>query len=531
MTKWQNFHCRMGVLLLALVCNAACAGKPKTSASSQAARAEVADAAAANANTLVAAKRRVFATKNPLVARYAIQLNAGEAAEVEFGPTTSYGLRTWKQSAPDGGGIVNFLVAGMRASTLYHMRAAVQTTDGTSYKDADQVFRTGAVPAAWLPSVSVERTNEEMPSGGVQLLSMNGESPKLEAVAYDPRGNLVWYYDFDAGEASDWPYPIKLLPNGHMMILTGGADDDLREIDLAGNVIWKLPYLELNQRLRTRALTMKVSGFSHDFVALPNGHTIVIATVQLPFTNLPGYPGTILVGGDALIDLDADGEPVWEWSSFDHLDINRHPFGLPDWTHANALVYSPDDGNIILSLRNQSWVIKIDYRDGQGTGDILWRLGASGDFTLTNGEVADWNYGQHYPAIVSPNSTGIFELSLFDNGTNRPIDAAGDTCKISTTPACYSRPVVFQVNETAKTATIEWQYPLPTYSMCCGNLDLLANGNFEYDIAAAERAPQFSAVQEVTYASDPQLVWRMIVQGQLAYRATRLPSLYPGVQW
>src|SRR5579872_2191170 len=207
MTKWQNFHCRMGVLLLALVCNAACAGKPKTSASSQAARAEVADAAAANANTLVAAKRRVFATKNPLVARYAIQLNAGEAAEVEFGPTTSYGLRTWKQSAPDGGGIVNFLVAGMRASTLYHMRAAVQTTDGTSYKDADQVFRTGAVPAAWLPSVSVERTNEEMPSGGVQLLSLNGESPKLEAVAYDPRGDLVWYYDFDAGEASDWPYP------------------------------------------------------------------------------------------------------------------------------------------------------------------------------------------------------------------------------------------------------------------------------------------------------------------------------------
>ena len=127
--------------------------------------------------------------------------------------------------------------------------------------------------------------------------------------------------------------------------------------------------------------------------------------------------------GDALVDLDQNHNPVWVWDTFDHLcpatptgpclDINRHPLGFPDWTHSNALVYSPDDGNLILSMRNQSWVLKIDYQDGQGSGDILWRLGPQGDFTLTNGGIDDWFYAQHYANFVSPNSTGVFNLDGF----------------------------------------------------------------------------------------------------------------------
>ena len=60
--------------------------------------------------------------------------------------------------------------------------------------------------------------------------------------------------------------------------------------------------------------------------------------------------------GDALVDLDQNHNPVWVWDTFDHLcsatvttpclDINRHPLDFPDWTHSNALVYSPDDGNL-----------------------------------------------------------------------------------------------------------------------------------------------------------------------------------------
>ncbi len=50
--------------------------------------------------------------------------------------------------------------------------------------------------------------------------------------------------------------------------------------------------------------------------------------------------------------------------------------------HANSIGWSPEDGNLIVSVRDQDWVIKLDYDSGTGNGDILWRLGQGGDFTL-----------------------------------------------------------------------------------------------------------------------------------------------------
>ena len=43
--------------------------------------------------------------------------------------------------------------------------------------------------------------------------------------------------------------------------------------------------------------------------------------------------------------------------------------------------------------------------------------------------------------------------------------------------------------------------------------------------------PSTAAIYEVTHTTTPQIVWQMDVNGQFAYRANRLPSLYPGVQW
>ena len=86
-----------------------------------------------------------------------------------------------------------------------------------------------------------------------------------------------------------------------------------------------------------------------------------------------------------LIDVDQGWKPVRVWSAFDHLDVNRHVQGLPDWTHSNAVLYTPNDGNLLLSVRHQSWILKIDYNNGTGTGAALWRLGDEGDFTLRRG--------------------------------------------------------------------------------------------------------------------------------------------------
>jgi len=59
----------------------------------------------------------------------------------------------------------------------------------------------------------------------------------------------------------------------------------------------------------------------HDILPLPNGHIFVLASMKVPYNDLPRYPGTINVIGDVLIDLDPNWTPVWFWSTFDHPDV------------------------------------------------------------------------------------------------------------------------------------------------------------------------------------------------------------------
>jgi hypothetical protein len=194
-------------------------------------------------------------------------------------------------------------------------------------------------------------------------------------------------------------------------------------------------------------------------------------------------------------------------------------------------VYSPDDGNLVLSIRHQSWVIKIDYANGHGTGDILWRLGNGGDFTLLNStSPADWFYAQHYAHISSSNSTGVLQMTMFDNGDDRILDASGTTCGSTGAPDCYSRPAIFQIDENTKTAQILWAFPT-VYSFWGGDIQELPNSNLFVDVNTPADNLSGARILELTQEANPQTVWQLDINGQNSYRTTHLPSLYPGVQW
>jgi hypothetical protein len=203
---------------------------------------------------------------------------------------------------------------------------------------------------------------------------------------------------------------------------------------------------------------------------------------------------------------------------------------FPDWTHSNGLVYSQDDGNLLLSVRHQYWVLKIDYQNGQGAGNVLWKLGYQGDFTLDSGDPVNWFYAQHCPNIISPNSIGDFQLALFDNGDNRVMDTMGTICNPSGTPGCYSRATVFEVNEAAKTAHVSWSYPAP-YAFWGGAIQKLDNDSMYFDDTLGADHGTGARVMEVTQDAIPQVIWNMDIHGQFSYRTIHLPSLYPGVQW
>ncbi len=463
---------------------------------------------------------------NPLVAVYTLAAPMGATVRVQFGTTTSYGLTTWTQPAPGTGGNVGILVAGMRASTTYHMQASISLPNGTTMLDTDKVFTTGDIPANILPNLTVQQTSGLTPTPGVELLCLFEEASQtqLTAVVTDLQGNVIWYYPIQPSP----PFPMKLLPNGHMLVLAGATGNPnqvnaVQEIDLTGGALYQLTLAELQQELNTAGFSLpQLTSMDHDVVKLANGHLILIATDQ-----------SGAVTGNALIDWDPEKGPMWTWSAFDHISLTHAPMGTTDWTHANAVVYSPDDGNLILSMRNQDWIVKINYADGSGDGRILWRLGPGGDFTLPNGQSPiEWNYGQHYPVILSPNSAGIFSLMFFNNGNGRLVDQNNDVCGTSGFTPCYSSVPVFQLNEYTNTAEVLQETNLsPAFSTCCGSTSVLSNGDLEYDIAADVNTPKESHIKEVTQEQNPQLVWHMTVTGQLAYRGFRIPSLYPGVEW
>jgi arylsulfate sulfotransferase len=492
------------------------------------ARSAVDPTQAASATLHVVAPGKVSPTANPQVALYSILTGAPGNVSVEFGLDTNYGLTTWTQPSTVGG-VANLLVAGMKASTPYHLRAIVQFSDGTQFTDSDHLFTTGAVDPAQAPTITTTTTPGMTPESGVELLDL--ASGNARPTIADLSGNVLWTYN--AVPNGSEPNPIKLLPNGHFLInfsetTLDGLDSVIQEVDLTGALIWQMTASDLNRALAGASCAgckITVVGTHHDFVLLPNGHLIVIAATQ---EDLAGTTVT----GDVIIDLDQDHTPVWLWNEFDHLDVNRQPMGFPDWTHTNAVLYSPDDGNLIVSIRHQNWLVKVDYANGTGAGDILWKLGYQGDFALLGGtDPIDWFYAQHGPTFATLSTAGQFSLVLFDNGDDR-VFPSGVTCGTTGAPPClYSTVPLLELDETAKTATLAFHPTAPMYSFFGGNAALLKNGNVEFCEAAAGPEENSGFIYEVTADSSAQTVWQMQVAGQFVYRGQRIPSLYPGIQW
>ena len=479
----------------------------------------------------------VSPTSNALVAQYSVTpSHVGSIGWVEFGRDTNYGRETSRTPATTNyGQTINIMVAGMKPSTTYHMRAHLEWPAGNeSWVDQDRTFTTRSLASVGLVAPQITVTNPDpslKPTPGVELIDgvlLSGPSNGLlTTVVTDLQGNVIWYYP--PGQDI-----YRFTTDGYVIL---NLTTLLRETDLAGNIIQQVTASQVNRSLQLQGYSYQITGFHHDLLLLPNGHWIGLANILKDFTDLPGYPGVTTVLSDALLDIDPTGNVVWAWSAFDHLDINRHPWGLgisfagaggamgADWTHGNALQYTAD-GNLLFSMRAQDWIIKIDYANGMGSGDILWHLGYQGDFTLAGGDSRDWFYGQHEPSIVSENGSQM-TLSVWDNGNNR-VQPDGSVC--GTQPPCYSRATLFTLDENGKTADLLWQDLPNLYSVWGGAVEELGNGRFEFDMTAPF-GNSASRVEEVTQTDNPQLVWQMDIKGQNAYRAYRMPSLYPGVTW
>ena len=181
--------------------------------------------------------------------------------------------------------------------------------------------------------------------------------------------------------------PRALVPGGTVFLLGGTviSGRELRprcgEIDLAGDTLRETNINAINAELAAMGQPPIVD-FNHDAELLPNGDMAVLATTSKTI-NVNGTP--TMYNGEMVLVLDQNLQVSWAWDPFNWLYTSRLPTvgeGPSDWLHANSIAWSPEDGDLMVSLRAQDWVIKIDYANGTGDGHIVWTLGQGGNFTL-----------------------------------------------------------------------------------------------------------------------------------------------------
>jgi len=207
----------------------------------------------------------------------------------------------------------------------------------------------------------------------------------------------------------------------------------------------------------------------HEIVKLDNGNLLyLIPDLRSPYSDptLTCLPRCQVLG-QSIVEVTPDGEVVFEWDALDYYErsdfvlddilILGHTM-LYDVTHANALEVTPD-GNLLISIRHTSEIIKIDRE----TGAILWRLGGAeshhNDFQYINDPFNGVSH-QHQPVMLDNGN-----LLIFDNGNGRERP--------------YTRVVEYQLDEASMTATLVWSYVTPEqhFSPNRGNAQRLENGN------------------------------------------------------
>ena len=211
-------------------------------------------------------------------------------------------------------------------------------------------------------------------------------SSALWPAATDLNGNVVWYYP---GPDADDPH------GGGRKLSSRFRTRNLNEFDLAGNIRRLQTNIEiLNEQLAAKGYPVMTSLNAHETRrAAQRQH----AHPRQPDEVSTQYQGgtqqnPVDILGDMVLILDHNMQLLWAWDSFAHQDLSREAtldeictttpqavrrsirafHQANDWLHANAVQMTPD-GNIVLSERNQDWVLKINYKNGQGDGSISWR--------------------------------------------------------------------------------------------------------------------------------------------------------------
>lgn len=415
---------------------------------------------------------------------------------------------------------MNFYLAGMLPNALCSTQYVIDK--GTNFTTGPVLTFTPPASTVQPPAVSALTKSPTPTADGVLLQSLlNGSS-----IATDLSGNVLWYTPSDLSLLTR-PQAGGTFLGIHEDQTMNPSQQFFREFDLAGITIVETNAAQVSQQLTAMGMHA-INAFHHEARKIPNGNYLVMAESERILTNVQGA-GPVDVIGDTILVLNPNLQVVWAWDAFDHLDNSREAIlgetcevpnaGCPpwylapianDWLHGNALEFTPD-GNILYSMRNQDWVIKLNYANGSGDGSILWHLGNAGDFTIVSSDPSPWFSHQHDANFESDNVS----FTVFDDGNTRE----------ASNPAAHSRGQMLTIDERGRTATLAVNVDVGTYSSAVGSAQALPNGNYHFDSGFIAGANGSLTAQTVEVTPSGTQVYG-IGFAAIEYRSFRMPDLY-----
>ncbi|HSU95600.1 MAG TPA: aryl-sulfate sulfotransferase [Gemmatimonadaceae bacterium] len=430
-----------------------------------------------------------------------------DAAEISFTRGTADSVRAHYVSSdssdvgvtpwlPAGQGTLS--VVGLRAGTLYNLSLEARRGQ-TSVLGPGTSYTSPPLPQA-LAGVSMTLLSGTPPTSGYTLTAISGIAGHGYLLAFDGAGNIRWYHDCGPWDVQEG----KQQSNGDLTVYVGNAigsnaaTGSFVEITAAGDSV--------------RSIAAKGSAYTdgHELLVQSDVNGKHVADYLFGYdirsvdeTAEGGSEGQL--AGHQLLRISASGAVdtlMQSWGYWTRADRIDPPIADQSIDHPNSIDFDLD-GGVIASFRNLGAVVKID----PSTRKVLWQLGgARNQFTFINDPLNGFS-GQHSVRVL-PNG----HFLIFDNG-------------VSNTPGA-SRAVEYAVDESAKTATMVWQYiPQPSlFNEFTGSVQRLSNGNTvvawtNYGLID-EVAPSGALVNRM------QLTLAGGVPATAAYRAIRIDNLY-----
>ena len=281
----------------------------------------------------------------------------------------------------------------------------------------------------------------------------------------DPGGTsgLIYLINLKGEVVHQWSVPFspmhgRLLTNGNIVVI-GRNDQEVPDRPgvgkyLIGGTAGWLVELDWDGKLVSKHIDLAMH---HDFVRLPNGHTLYLAWERVPKKLqqkiLGGIKGTEFENGvmwnDKLVEIDGAGKVVWTWSANDHFDPQVDIIGplykRQEWFHGNSIdVLS--NGNIALTGRHIDSLIIINRKSGR----IVRRWGNPAYWDKQTKRIEyrsgkEYMGGPHDAREIPAGFPGAGNVTCFDNGTylsvSRVVEIKLGSGKLvwNTTPAGIGR--------------------------------------------------------------------------------------------